>query len=179
MLIQIPYSLDELLATGQFLVDRKKKGRSMLLVFFRGDSVEGGERTPVADFERPVGAIMKDVWGGGVNLPWNLLASALIGVWLMCTRLVFGTEPPMAHADHLIGAFVVTVSITALAEIARPARFLNVLLGICLLGTPFMFGGASQAAELATLATGVALILLSLPRGEAVGHYGGWNRYIV
>jgi len=179
MLIQIPYSLDELLATGQFLVDRRKKGRPLLLVFFRGDSMEGGESSPIADFERPVGSIIKDVWGGGVNVPWNLAACALIGVWLMCTRLVFGTEPPMAHADHLIGAFVVTVSITALAEIARPVRYLNVLLGICLLGTPFMFDGASQAAELATLATGVALILLSLPRGRTASHYGGWDRFIV
>jgi nucleoside-diphosphate-sugar epimerase len=69
MLLQIPYSLDELLATGQMLVDRKRKGRSLLLTFFRGDTMESGEAEGPADFERPAAMVWKDMWGGGVNLP--------------------------------------------------------------------------------------------------------------
>src|SRR5690606_1349977 len=38
MLIQIPYSLDELLATSQFLWRRKRAGHSLLRVFFAGDT---------------------------------------------------------------------------------------------------------------------------------------------
>lgn len=178
MLFQIPYSLDELVATGQFLVDRKKKGRSLLVVFFRGDTMEGGRSGEEDDFERPVGKVFKDMLGGGVNLPWSLVLSALIGVWLMCTRLVFGTEPPMADGDHLIGAIVVTVSVTALAEIARPVRFLNALLGVCLLGTPWMLDGGSAAADWASVAAGLLLIALSVPRGRVSHGYGWWNRYI-
>lgn len=179
MLVQIPYSLDELLATGQMLIDRKRKGRSLLLTFFQGDTMDSGDEEGAEDFERPASAVWKDMWGGGVNLPWNLVASALIGIWLMCTRLVFGTEPPMAHADHLLGALVVTVSITAFAEIARPARFLNALIGACLLATPWMFDGGSALADWGSVAAGVALILLSLPRGRIKGHYGSWDRYLV
>lgn len=179
MLIQIPYSLDELLATGQFLVSRHRKGRPMLAVFFRGDTMEEGAEGDADDFERAPGAVLRDVWGGGVNLPWNLVLCSLIGVWLMSTRLVFGTEPPMADADHVLGALVVTVSITALAEIARPVRFLNVLAGCALLATPWMFEGGSAAADWASVATGLALILLSLPRGRISNKYGRWSRYLV
>ena len=84
----------------------------------------------------------------------------------------------MADADHLIGALVITVSVTALAEVARPARFLNALLGACLLGTPWLFAGGTGRSTAATLLTGLALILLSLPRGRISHDYGGWNQLI-
>ena len=48
----------------------------------------------------------------------------------MFTRLVFGTEPPMADSDHLIGALIVTVFISAMAEVGRLLRFINVALGL-------------------------------------------------
>jgi peptidoglycan/xylan/chitin deacetylase (PgdA/CDA1 family) len=37
MLIQIPYSVDELVATGQFLAERRRQGKSVILAFLRGD----------------------------------------------------------------------------------------------------------------------------------------------
>ncbi|MDX1381427.1 MAG: DNA polymerase III subunit epsilon, partial [Xanthomonadales bacterium] len=178
MLLQIPYSLDELLATGQFLVRRRRQGRSLLRVFLHGDGEREGERTGPTDFEQPAGAIVRDMLGGGINLPWNLVACALIGVWLMSTRVTLGTAAPMADADHLIGALVVTISVTALAEMARPARFLNALAGACLLGTPFMFDGGSALAEALSLLAGVLLIVLSIPRGRVRHRYGDWNRFI-
>ncbi|MGH8593062.1 MAG: SPW repeat domain-containing protein [Gammaproteobacteria bacterium] len=88
------------------------------------------------------------MWTGGVSLPWNLLLSALVGVWLMGTRLVFDTQAPMAHSDHLLGALVITVSITALAEVARAVRFINALFGICLMGAPWMLEGGRPAGRL-------------------------------
>ena len=118
------------------------------------------------------------MWGGGVNAPWTLLASAAIGALLMATRLVFGTEPPMAHADHLIGALVITVSVTAMAEVARSVRYLNVLPGIALLAMPWMLPGGSLTADLASVAMGVALILLALPRGRIANGYGTWDRFV-
>lgn len=178
MLLQIPYSLDELLATGQFLARRRRQGRPMLSVFLHGDGMREGERIEPVDFEQPPMAIVRDMLGGGINLPWNLLACALIGVWLMCTRLTLGTAAPLADADHLIGAMVVTISISALAEVGRPLRFLNALAGVCLLATPFMFEGGSMLAEGLSLVAGVLLILLSVPRGRVSHSYGSWDRFI-
>lgn len=45
-------------------------------------------------------------------------------------------EGGQADSDHLVGCWVITVSITAFAEAARPARFLNVLLAIVLIAAP-------------------------------------------
>jgi hypothetical protein len=179
MLIQIPYSVDELVATGQFLLDRHRKGKSVILAFLRGDTMEGGHTTEPESFEGSPGLIIKEMLGGGVNLPWTLLLSIAIGVWLMCTRLVFGTQGDQADSDHLIGCLVITVSVTALAESARPARFLNIILAIVLIAAPLMLEGGSPPANWAGVAAGLALILLSIPRGRIENRYGNWSRYLV
>ena len=110
-------------------------------------------------------------------LTWNLALCMAIGVWLMCTRLTLDAEGGMADADHVIGALVVTVSAIACAEIARPLRFLNLLLGAALFVTPFVFD-VSDPATLASLLCGGALMLLSLWRGPVAQRYGAWNRWI-
>lgn len=178
MLLQIPYSIDELVASGQFLLDRKRKGKSALLAFLRGDTMEGGRRTPPDDFERPVKAVVRDMLGDGVNVPWTLAVSTMVGIWLMCTRLVFGTDGAQADSDHLLGALIVTVSITAMAEAARPARFINILLAVALMFAPFMFDGGSRVADLAGVIAGMLLVALSIPRGRIDNTYGAWSRYL-
>jgi hypothetical protein len=179
MLMQIPYSVDELIATGQFLVERRRQGKSVILAFLRGDTMEGGRKMEDEDFSGAPWAILKDMLGGGVNLPWSLVFCTAIGVWLMCTRLIFATQGAQANSDHLIGALVITISITALAESARPARFINMLLAIPLIAAPWMLDGGSLGADWAGVIAGVLLILLSIPRGKIENHYGSWSRYLV
>jgi len=179
MLIQVPYSVDELVATGQFLVERRRQGKSVILAFLRGDTMEGGRKMEDEDFSGAPWAILKDMLGGGVNLPWSLVFCTAIGVWLMCTRLIFATQGAQANSDHLIGALVITISITALAESARPARFINMLLAIPLMAAPWMLDGGSLGADWAGVIAGVLLVLLSIPRGKIENHYGSWSRYLV
>jgi nucleoside-diphosphate-sugar epimerase/uncharacterized membrane protein len=179
MLIQIPYSLDELVATGQFLMRRKRAGRSLLRIFFVGDTDDGGEADDAEEFDRRPAAVIFDCLTGGVNVPWNLFLCIAIGVFLMLTRLAVGAEPPMSHADHLIGALVVTVSVTALAEVARPVRFLNLLLGAGLMGAPWLFEGGGGLTLLVDSTLGLALIALCLPRGAIRNTYGNLTRYLV
>jgi hypothetical protein len=178
MLVQIPYSLDELVAVAQFLQRRVRAGQSLLRAFLFGDTDQGEASASPPEFERSPAAIVRDMASGGVNLPWNLALCALIGVWLMFTRLTLGAEGSMANADHLIGALVLTVCAIASAEVARAARFLNVLLGAALLVVPFIYD-AAEAQVAASIACGVALIVLSLRRGRIVARYGGWERYSV
>jgi uncharacterized membrane protein len=178
MLVQIPYSLDELVATGQFLWRRKRAGASLLRVFLVGDTDSGERSKPAREFERSPAEIARDMVSGGVNVPWNLAIAMLIGVWLMFTRLTLGAHDGMANADHLIGALAVTVSVIACAEVARSARFMNAVLGAALLVTPFVYE-ASGAQLVASIGCGLALIALALPRGPVHGRYAGWNRYIV
>ncbi|HEX2140004.1 MAG TPA: vitamin K epoxide reductase family protein [Woeseiaceae bacterium] len=179
MVVQIPYSFDELLATGQFLLQRRRKGRALWPIFLHGDTASGGSKEAPADFEQSFGQLNREIWAGGVNLPWNLVLSIAIGAWLMCTRLVFGTEEPLASSDHIIGALVITVSVTALAEMARPLRFLNVLFGLALIGAPWLLDGGSLLADWAGVLAGLALIALAIPRGTIANNYGTWNRFLV
>src|SRR5690606_23318543 len=91
MLVQIPYSLDELVASLQFLRRRAKAGENWLRVFFRGDTdvVEPGKERPPRssdDLDAGLGAIMKDMLTGGVTLPPALILSALIAVALLFSR---------------------------------------------------------------------------------------------
>jgi nucleoside-diphosphate-sugar epimerase/uncharacterized membrane protein len=179
MLLQIPYSLDELLATGQFMRRRKRAGRSLLQVFFTGDTDDDeADDRDRGEFERAPLQVLHDMTGGNVGAPWNLMACIAIGAWLMLTRLTVGAEDSMANADHLIGSLVITVAVTAMAEVARPVRLLNIPLGVALLVVPFAYD-AEAASLWSSLLCGLALIGLSLRRGAIRQPYGEWNRLLL
>ena len=182
ILVQIPYSLDELIATLQFVRRRMQAGRNGLTVFFRGDTDTmpagpGGANTVADEFDQRPGAVLRNMMTGGVNLPWNLGLSALIGLALLFTRLWPGVDSNLAHAHHLIGSLVLAVVSIAAAEVARPARWLNLLLGAALMSSPFLFAG-DMAALLLSLVAGAALMALSIRRGPVRSHYGSWDRMI-
>ncbi|WP_105439292.1 NAD-dependent epimerase/dehydratase family protein [Neorhizobium sp. T25_13] len=178
VLVQVPYSLDELLATLQFMRRRIKAGRNWLRVLLFGDTDEvpecGADQPLLDEFDRSPGAVLKSMMSGGVSLPWNLALSALIGLFVMFTRLTLGAEGGIATADHVIGALVLTVISISAAEVARPARYLTVLLGGALVIIPFIYD-ASLIGTVARIAVGSALVLLSFHRGQIKERYGTWN----
>ncbi|MCE3246352.1 MAG: polymerase subunit epsilon [Geminicoccaceae bacterium] len=159
-----------------------RAGRNWLRVLFLGDTdemPEAQEAGTVGDeFDRPPGAVMKDMVGGGVSLPWNLAFCGLIGLSLLFTRITLGADGGLANSDHLIGSLVLAVTSLAAAEVARPLRFLNILLGAALFVTPFIYG-ASMVATAASLVCGAALVALSIRRGPIRERYGAWTRLIV
>jgi nucleoside-diphosphate-sugar epimerase len=189
VLVQIPYSLDELLATGQFLHRRVKSGRPWLRVLFLGDTdelaapgdpaaVELEDAAASDEFERAPRAVLRDIIGGGISLPWNLAVAGMLGLALLFTRVTLGAEGSMAHAHHIIGCLVLTVVAIAAADVAKPVRVLNGVLGIGLMLVPLMFDGDKLTIAV-TLVTGLALVLLSLRRGPIRERYGAWNRLLV
>lgn len=178
MLVQIPYSLDELVATLQFLRRRVKAGRNWLRVFLFGDTDTGNDRPEVDEFDARPGKVLRAMWTGGVGLPWNLAAAAAIGLWLMFTRLTLGAEGTMANVDHLVGSLALTVVSLAAAEVARALRYLLIPLGAVLLAAPFILG-AGTAATIAGVVCGVGLVLLSLRRGRITQRYATWQPLIV
>jgi nucleoside-diphosphate-sugar epimerase len=187
VLIQIPYSLDELLATCQFLRRRSRAGKPWLRVLFLGDTDDlptpgAVGAVPVEDvgdeFNRPLGVVLTGMLGGGVSLPWNLGLAGLIGLSLLFTRVTLGAEGAMADTQHVIGCLVLTVCAIAAAEMARPARWLNGLLGVGLLLTPLVVE-ADKTTAAVSVGLGLALMLLSIRRGPIKEHYGLWNRWLV
>ena len=182
VLVQIPYSLDELLATLQFLRRRTQAGQHWLRIFFVGDTDEMPEtkisHENIDEFDQSPSAVFKAAFIGGVSLPWNLALAALIGLSLMFTRLTLDVEGNMAHAHHVIGSLVLTVVSIASAEVARAVRYINILLGGILMAVPFMFT-AGIMVTIVSIGLGIALIALSLRRGLIRERYGNWDRWII
>jgi hypothetical protein len=172
MLAMIPLALDEIVAMVQFVRRRKREGQSAWHVFWYGDNLDHSE--PVAprreESWRPRGML----WGVTGN--WPLAISAALGVWLMFAPDVLGSRGAMADSDHLVGALVIVVAVIALAEVARPARFLNIILGAWLLAAPWLLDGGSITARANSAIVGALAIILSLPLGRLRDHYGTYDR---
>ena len=83
MVVMIALTLDEVVAMVVFLVQAKREGQSLWRTFWLGGTLTGaaggGQRPPRPDVVSR-GAL---VWG--VTLPWNLLASVVLGLWLMAS----------------------------------------------------------------------------------------------
>lgn len=179
MLIMIPYSLDELVAMGQYLVQSVRRGESFWRTFFRGGAQPKGREDHHSDFDAPIIDAFRSAYRG-VTLPWTLVASIILGLWLMFSRLIFGTEPPMADSDHLVGALIITVAVVAMAEVARSLRFINIGLGLWLVIAPWFIYGATITASWTAVLVGIMVIAFSFPRGKiSKEHYGSWDRFIV
>jgi hypothetical protein len=176
----IPYSLDEVFATSQYLWRTHRVGRSLWRTLVFGGPVLSEQRDPLQGLDMPVGRILKGFIGGGVTYPWTLVLSALVGAYLLCTPLVLGVEPPLYFSDHIAGCTVLVIAVTAWAEVTRTVRLLNLPLGLWVAASPFVLGGATPVALVADLLAGLALAALSLPRGtRSSEHYGGWDQYIL
>ena len=179
MAVMIPYSLNEFVAMGQFMVDARRKGKPLWRTFWTGDAMEGGS----ADSSKGLIGTTREKIGEatrGVTYPWTLWLSIAIGVWLTFTRLSFGSSAAMADSDHLIGALVVTFSIMAFAEVGRAVRFVNIPLGVWLIAAPWLLDGVdSPLAIWNGVISGALLIALAIPRGPVRNTYAGWDRYVV
>jgi uncharacterized membrane protein len=176
MLAMIPATLDEVVAMLQFLIQAKRDGKPLWRTFWLGGTIEGEkeDRLTPFDWSRPL-AMFTD-W---IVSNWNLLLSIALGVWLMFAPAVFGTSGRAADSDHLVGALIVTFAAIAIAEVGRAMRFINILFGAWLVVAPWLLAGFFAGATWSDMASGVALILLSLPRGRVRGRYGSWERFIV
>ena len=139
--------------------------------------MEGAREDQNREFEGGLGQMsIKSLYG--VNLPWNLTLLCLIGVWLMCTRLIYGTAGAMANSDHLMGALLLTVSVLAMAEVARPLRWLNIPIGLWLLAAPWILAGSGLGAAIGSMIAGLVIVAASLPKGPIRHRYAGWSELL-
>jgi len=179
MALMIPYALDELVAMGQFMADAHRRRKPLWRTFWMGDAMEGGAEDRAKEFRGTTAEMIAEA-ARGVTVPLALLASIVIGIWLLFTRLLFGSAEAMADSDHLVGALVVTFSIMAWAEVARAVRFINIAFGAWLLAAPWLLEGAGSGyAVLNSVVCGALLIALAIPRGAVRNTYARWDRYVI
>lgn len=175
MLLQIPYSLDEILATLQFLKKRRQQGKPLWYLLIHGDTMDGGSADHSSNFTGPPGAVVREILFSGISVPWTLKIASVIGVGLMCTPLLFDTSGTAAYNDHVAGALVVTFSIIAWGDASRPVRFILVPFGAWMMVAPSLLDGYTRAGTGAAVLAGVALIGLAFPMGRIATHMGAWD----
>jgi hypothetical protein len=177
MVLMLPYTFDELVAMFEYLLRARRRGESLWQVFWHG----GAEPDGKADDSPPLelrGDQVRLLLRQAAALPKAVLIAATLGVWLMFTRMTLGAGDMAANSDHLAGATVFVVSVCALAEVARPMRWLNIPLGIWIAVSGWLLPGATTLGLWTDMAVGIALIVLAVPRGPIRHRYEAWDRYL-
>ena len=191
MLVMIPLALDEVIAMGQFLAQARREGQSLWRVFWMGGTVAREAHAAVPGVAGPGGEDIRSprlttplrqlvpaaLWG--VTVPWTLLLSALLGVWVLAAPAALGSTDAVANHSYVTGALVIVVAVTAMAEVGRAVRFGNILLGAWLAAAPWVLAGATEPARWNGLVVGLAIVALSIPRGPVRERYGSWQRLVV
>ncbi len=176
MMVMMAFAIDEMVAVLQLLSQGRKQFWSL---FWNGIETIGREdtRTPLMD-ESWKKIFPAMAWG--LNVPINLLLSALLGLWLMVAPWIFDLSTFLADGDHIVGALVIVTSVISMAEVVRRARHLNFIFGayIILSTIDYFFEPAHLLSVFNHVVVGGFLILLSFPRGKISESYGAWNRFV-
>jgi hypothetical protein len=185
MLIMIAPAVDEVVAMGQFLVGARRQGKPFWHTFWVGGTLDQYRTTASADSPammrwqrrstaaRIIGAM--DL----INVPWTLLVSAILGIWLMAAPAMLDISDGLADSHYLAGALVVTWAVIAFGQVVRPVRLLNIPMGLWIAAAPWLLSGASDLSRWTELAVGGLLIAFSIPRGRIDEQFGDWNRLLI
>ncbi len=178
MLIMLALSVDEVVAVLQYLKRSKREGKSLWKTFWQGSEyTERGIDTRTPGFNvSPLKVFKAMVWG--ITIPWNLLLTALLGIWLLFCPTVLKISGLLGDMTDVCAALIVTISIISFAEVIRAARFLNIILALWLGISAFLFSGGTSTIRWHHVVAAVVIILLSLPRGKIKERYGSWDSAI-
>ncbi|MDX5482016.1 MAG: vitamin K epoxide reductase, partial [Hymenobacteraceae bacterium] len=182
MLPMIPLEADEVIAMIQFVKKKMQQGEKFWKLFWKGGTIEGGEKEEHAPelmkFPQEPGKVYAaSIWG--MSFPWTLTVSMLLGVAMVFAPGVFGVpiQDTVADVLHLTGSLVVVVSVICMGEPMRTGRYLNVLLGLVAAGVPWFLDGPT-ALNVTGLVLGLAVAALAIPLGPKTQDYAGWDEYI-
>lgn len=177
MLIMLALSVDEVVAVLQYLKLVRKEGKPFWKTFWFGsDYCQTAVDTRNPGFHAPLGKVVKSmVWG--VTLPWNLLITALLGVWILFGHQLLGFTGFLAKNADVCAALIVTISIISWAEVIRAVRFINIPIALWFGIAPFIFGG-SHLEMWHDGIIALVIIVLSLFKGKIKERYGNWDSAI-
>ena len=156
------------------LVQARRERRPVGQGFWMGGVLREGPDAIPAPVRADVVSPMAMLWGAA--LPWNLIVTVALGLWLMAAPSALGSIGMAAHSDHVIGALIVTVVMIALADVGRAARFVNVLLATVVIMAAWVENGATVSDRWNHLIMGMVVIRLAVRRGPRREHYGRSDR---
>lgn len=183
MLPMIPLEVDEVIAMVQFMKKKRQQGEGFWKLFWKGGTIEGGEKEEHApallDFpQQPRKVFAASVWG--MSVPWTLAVSALLGFAVVAAPAVFGVgiQETVADIFHLSGSLIIVTSVIAMGEPLRLGRYFNVLLGLAILVAPWFLGNSPTGLNITGVVLGLAVAALALPLGPKTQSYAGWDEYV-
>lgn len=109
---------------------------------------------------------------------WAAILNTILGVWVIIAPWALSYDPDVANKNYIIGPIVITFAITAIWEVNRSLRYANILCGLLLAASPFLFSYDGMALY-NDLVTGIAILGLSLVKGSVKGRYGGGWRSLL
>ena len=180
MLVMVPMTVDEVIATVQYLRQAKRAG----LPFWK-TLIGGGPELPLKSAPASLTVVQDAPALSGntrfqpLSLPFGIVVAALLGAWMMLSPVFFTANALALVGIYVISALVITCSFIAFAEVCRSVRWFNVLLGAALVLSPFVIVGYSQSAVINSVICGVFIAVLSVRKGRIREAYAGWNQYIV
>ena len=170
MLVMIALTIDEVVASVQYILEVSRREHSVWPTFWHG----GPALDRQASLNIDKMAVNFSNGFRGISIPWNMIISIIIGVWLLFNN---GKYTVATNIGHIIGALVITCSIISLAEVARTVRFANLILGAFVIAIAFI-AEAPATVFYKALISGALLIALSFFRGPIKESYGTWQESI-
>lgn len=178
MLVMLALTVDEVVAVLQFLSSSRKEGKPFWRIFFQGSEFnEKSIDTRTPSFHVPLWKIVRAMFWG-ITIPWNLVLTTLIGIWLLFANEAIGFTGILAKNTDVCGALIVAFSIISFAEVIRAVRFLNIVIAVWFAIAPFVLPGSSAFLQWHGVIIGLVVIILSLFRGKIKEQYGKWDSSI-
>lgn len=178
MLIMLALTVDEVLATLQYLAQIRREKKPFWRTFFLGSdyaSDVSDTRTPPFH-DRVFKNLCAMVWG--VRIPWNLAITAILGAWLLFSVKYMGVGRGLYDSTEVCGALLVVFSIISWAEVARALRFINILIAIWLLLSGWLLDGSTTVYMWHSFGVAILVIVLTPWRGRIKERYGSWESKI-
>lgn len=176
MLFMLALTVDEVVATLQYLAQVRREKQSLWRHFWCGSSYSASENVEESPFLAGPRAVLRNVFQG-VTPPWNLVLSALCGAGLLWSQAMLDLHGSLKDVLTICGALLVAFSVISWAEVTRAVRFLNLPFALWAAFAP-LFIESSRLALWHSLVFGLVGFLLSFRRGRVRDRYGSWNSRI-
>jgi hypothetical protein len=176
--VMIAPAVDEVVATGQFLLHERRRGGSLLRAFWKGGAWQADPERPEKLRSQSPARQLADGMELS-NIPWNLAIVVALGGWLMAAPAVLNSDGAAAASDQLCGALILTFAAIGFGEASRFARLINVPIGLWVAAAPWVLSGATTMSRWNDVAVGLLVVTLSLRKGRVESRFGGWSRFIV
>ncbi len=109
---------------------------------------------------------------------WAQVINIVIGLLVMAAPAIWDFDKVSSNNNHIAGPLIVTFAITALWEVNRNVRWLNIVAGTWLMMSPLILGMKTPALEI-NLLLGIGVVLFSLFKGRITRRYGGGWRSLL